>query len=147
MDRSVGFLDAIELGRAAWVRLFSHRLAMDPLPILGDDGEHDDERDPGNRRKSFIRQNNVTRSRTWRLPRFDSGEPVEIVVGAVLMVKMSLRRHLPFHLRQGDRLCRRPPLLPTASRRRSVFDIFRKSGGLRLIHARLLSPLRRRSLT
>jgi uncharacterized protein len=56
MDWAAGFLDAIELLRSAWEPLFSHRrakLLLEPLVILGDDGEHDDERDPGDRWKEF----------------------------------------------------------------------------------------------
>jgi uncharacterized protein len=55
-DWAAGFLDAIELRRAAWEPLFSHRrakLLLEPLLILGDDGEHDHERDPGDRWKEF----------------------------------------------------------------------------------------------
>ena len=56
MDWAAGFLDAIELRRTAWEPLFSHRrakLLLEPLLILGDDGEHDDERDPDDRWKEF----------------------------------------------------------------------------------------------
>jgi uncharacterized protein len=56
MDWAAGFLDAVELRRAAWEPLFSHRkakLLIEPLVILGDDGEHDDERDPSDRWKEF----------------------------------------------------------------------------------------------
>jgi uncharacterized protein len=56
MDWAAGFLEAIEMRRTAWEPLFSHRrakLLLEPLLILGDDGEHDDERDPGDRWKEF----------------------------------------------------------------------------------------------
>jgi uncharacterized protein len=56
MDWAAGFLDAIELRREAWEPLFSHRRAkvlLEPLLILGDDGELDDQRDPGDRWKEF----------------------------------------------------------------------------------------------
>ena len=56
MDWAAGFLDAIELRQSAWEPLFNHRrakLLLEPLLILGDDGEHDDERDPGDRWKEF----------------------------------------------------------------------------------------------
>lgn len=56
MDWAAGFLDAVELHRAAWEPLFSHRkakLLIEPLLILGDDGEHDHERDAGDRWKEF----------------------------------------------------------------------------------------------
>jgi uncharacterized protein len=56
MDWAAGFLDAIELRRTAWEPLFKHhraKLLLEPLLILGDDGEHDDERDPDDRWKEF----------------------------------------------------------------------------------------------
>ena len=56
MDWAAGFLDAMELRRTAWDPLFSHRkakLLIEPLLILGDDGEFDDERDPDDRWKEF----------------------------------------------------------------------------------------------
>jgi uncharacterized protein len=56
MDWAAGFLDAIELRRSAWEPLFNHRrakLLLEPLLILGDDGEHDDERDASDRWKEF----------------------------------------------------------------------------------------------
>ncbi|MGD0433732.1 MAG: UPF0149 family protein, partial [Acetobacteraceae bacterium] len=56
MDWAAGFLDAIELRRAAWEPLFNHRkakLLLEPLLILGADGEFDDERDPDDRWKEF----------------------------------------------------------------------------------------------
>src|ERR1019366_4869906 len=55
-DWAGGFLEAMELRRMAWEPLFSHRrakLLIAPLLILGDDGEHDGERDPGDRWKEF----------------------------------------------------------------------------------------------
>ena len=55
-DWAAGFLDAVEMRRTAWDPLFSHRkakLLIEPLLILGDDGEHDDERDPSDRWKEF----------------------------------------------------------------------------------------------
>jgi uncharacterized protein len=55
-DWAAGFLEAVEMRRAAWEPLFSHRkakLLVEPLVILGDDGEHDDERDPSDRWKEF----------------------------------------------------------------------------------------------
>jgi uncharacterized protein len=55
-DWAAGLLDAIEMRRSAWEPLFSHRrakLLIEPLVILGDDGEHDDERDPSDRWKEF----------------------------------------------------------------------------------------------
>ena len=55
-DWAAGFLDAVEMRRAAWEPLFSHRKAkvlIEPLLILGDDGEQDDERDPSDRWKEF----------------------------------------------------------------------------------------------
>lgn len=56
MDWAAGFLEAVEMRRVAWEPLFSHRkakLLIEPLVILGDDGEHDDERDPSDRWKEF----------------------------------------------------------------------------------------------
>jgi uncharacterized protein len=56
MDWAAGFLEAVEMRRAAWEPLFSHRkakLLIEPLMILGDDGEHDDEHDAGDRWKEF----------------------------------------------------------------------------------------------
>jgi uncharacterized protein len=55
-DWAAGFLDAVNMRRKAWEPLFSHRRAktlMEPLLILGDDGEFDDERGAGDRRKEF----------------------------------------------------------------------------------------------
>jgi uncharacterized protein len=55
-DWAAGFLEAVEMRRAAWEPLFNHRrakLLLEPLLILGDDGEHDDERDPSDRWKEF----------------------------------------------------------------------------------------------
>jgi uncharacterized protein len=55
-DWAAGFLEAVEMRRASWEPLFSHRkakLLIEPLLILGDDGEHDDERDAGDRWKEF----------------------------------------------------------------------------------------------
>jgi uncharacterized protein len=55
-DWAAGFLEAVEMRRAAWEPLFSHRkakLLIEPLLILGDDGEHDHERDPSDRWKEF----------------------------------------------------------------------------------------------
>jgi hypothetical protein len=52
MDWAAGFLEAVEMRRAASEPLFSHRkakLLIEPLVVLGDDGEHDDERDPDDR--------------------------------------------------------------------------------------------------
>jgi uncharacterized protein len=56
MDWAAGFLEAVEMRRTAWEPLFSHRRAkvlLEPLLILGDDGEHDRERDAGDRWKEF----------------------------------------------------------------------------------------------
>jgi uncharacterized protein len=56
MDWAAGFLDAIEARSAAWGPLFGHnkaKLLLEPLLILGDDGELDDERDPDDRWKEF----------------------------------------------------------------------------------------------
>jgi len=56
MDWAAGFLEAVEMRRTAWEPLFSHRkakLLIEPLLILGDDGEHDHERDAGDRWKEF----------------------------------------------------------------------------------------------
>jgi uncharacterized protein len=56
MDWVAGFLKAVELRRAAWEPLFNHRrakLLLEPLMIVGDDGEHDDERNPSDRWKEF----------------------------------------------------------------------------------------------
>jgi uncharacterized protein len=53
---AAGFLDAVELRRVAWRPLFSHRkakLLIEPLLILGGDGEQDHERDAGDRWKEF----------------------------------------------------------------------------------------------
>jgi uncharacterized protein len=55
-DWAAGFLEAVEMRRAAWEPLFSHRkakLLVEPLVILGDDSVHDDERDPSDRWKEF----------------------------------------------------------------------------------------------
>jgi uncharacterized protein len=55
-DWAAGFLEAVEMRRAAWEPLFSHRkakLLIEPLLILGDDGEHDHERDAGDRWREF----------------------------------------------------------------------------------------------
>ena len=55
-DWAAGFLDAIALRRTAWEPLFNHRKAkvlLEPLLILGGDGELDDERAPDDRRKEF----------------------------------------------------------------------------------------------
>jgi len=55
-DWAAGFLDAVELRRAAWEPLFNHQKAkvlLEPLLILGDDGELDDERAPDDRWKEF----------------------------------------------------------------------------------------------
>jgi uncharacterized protein len=55
-DWAAGFLEAVEMRRAAWEPLFSHRkakLLIDPLLILGHDGEHDHERDADDRWKEF----------------------------------------------------------------------------------------------
>jgi uncharacterized protein len=55
-DWAAGFLEAVEMRRAAWEPLFSHRkakLLIEPVVILGDDGEHDDERDSGDRWREF----------------------------------------------------------------------------------------------
>jgi uncharacterized protein len=55
-DWASGFLEAVEMRRAAWEPLFRHRkakLLIEPLLILGDDGEHNDERDAGDRWKEF----------------------------------------------------------------------------------------------
>jgi uncharacterized protein len=56
MDWAAGFVDVVEMRRASWEPLFSHRkakLLLEPLLILGDDGEFDAERDPGDRWKEF----------------------------------------------------------------------------------------------
>jgi uncharacterized protein len=56
MDWAAGFLDAVELRRTAWEPLFKHhraKLLLEPLLILGDDDEFDDERDAGDRWKEF----------------------------------------------------------------------------------------------
>jgi len=56
MDWAAGFLDAVEMRRTAWEPLFSHRkakLLLEPLLILGDDGEFDSDRDSGDRWKEF----------------------------------------------------------------------------------------------
>ena len=56
MDWAAGFIEAVEMRRAAWEPLFSHRrakLLLEPLLILGNDGEHDDEREAGDRWKEF----------------------------------------------------------------------------------------------
>lgn len=56
-DWAAGFLEAVEMRRAAWEPLFSHRkakLLIEPLVILGDDGEHDAERNPSDRWKEFF---------------------------------------------------------------------------------------------
>jgi uncharacterized protein len=53
---AAGFLEAVDMRRAAWEPLFSHRrakLLVEPLVILGDDGEHDEGRDPSDRWKEF----------------------------------------------------------------------------------------------
>ena len=55
-DWAAGFLEAVEMSRAAWEPMFSHRLAklmIEPLVILAEDGEHDCERDPLDRWKEF----------------------------------------------------------------------------------------------
>ena len=55
-DWAAGFLDAIALRRTAWEPLFNHQRAkvlLEPLSILGDDGESDDERAPDDRWKEF----------------------------------------------------------------------------------------------
>ena len=55
-DWAAGFLEAVEMRRAAWEPLFNHRkakLLIEPLVIIGDDGEHDHKRDPSNRWKEF----------------------------------------------------------------------------------------------
>jgi uncharacterized protein len=55
-DWAAGFLQAVDLRRAAWEPLYGHRrakLLIEPLLILGDDGERDHERDPGDRWKEF----------------------------------------------------------------------------------------------
>lgn len=55
-DWAAGFLDAIALRRTAWEPLFNHqraRLLLEPLLILGDDGEFDDERAPDDRWQEF----------------------------------------------------------------------------------------------
>jgi len=55
-DWAAGFVEAVEMRRAVWEPLLGHRrakLLLEPLLILGDDGEHDDERDPGDRWKEF----------------------------------------------------------------------------------------------
>jgi uncharacterized protein len=55
-DWAAGFLEAVGMRRAAWEALFGNRkakLLVEPLMILGDDGEHDDERDPSDRWKEF----------------------------------------------------------------------------------------------
>jgi yecA family protein len=56
MNWAAGFLDVVEMRRASWEPLFSHRkakLLIEPLLILGDDGEFDDDRDPDDRWKEF----------------------------------------------------------------------------------------------
>ena len=56
MDWAAGFLDSVEMRRKAWEPLFSHRRAkrlLEPLLILGADGEHNSKRDPGDRWKEF----------------------------------------------------------------------------------------------
>jgi hypothetical protein len=56
MDRAAGFLEAVGMRRAPREPLFSRckaKLLFEPLVILGDDGEHDDERDLSDRWKEF----------------------------------------------------------------------------------------------
>jgi uncharacterized protein len=58
-DWAAGFLEAVEMRRAAWEPLFNHRrakLLIEPIVILGDDGAFDDERDPDDRWKEFYQQ-------------------------------------------------------------------------------------------
>src|SRR3984957_16629217 len=46
MDWAAGFRGGVEMRRSEWEPLFSHRkakLLVEPLVILSDDGEHDDE--------------------------------------------------------------------------------------------------------
>ena len=55
-DWAGGFLDAVKMRQAAWEPLFKHSRAktlLEPLLALGDDGEHDSERDAGDRWKEF----------------------------------------------------------------------------------------------
>ena len=55
-DWAAGFLDAIALRRSAWEPLSNHqraKLLLEPLLILGDDGESNDESAPDDRRKEF----------------------------------------------------------------------------------------------
>ena len=56
MDWVAGFLEAVEMRRAAWEPLFNRRrvkLPIEPMVILGDDGGFVDKRDAGDRRKEF----------------------------------------------------------------------------------------------
>jgi uncharacterized protein len=55
-DWAAGFLDAVAMRRIAWEPLFNHpraKVLMEPLLILGDDGDFDDERDADDRWKEF----------------------------------------------------------------------------------------------
>jgi uncharacterized protein len=55
-DWAAGFLDAVNMRRKTWEPLFNHHRAkalMEPLLILGDDGEVDDERDADDRWREF----------------------------------------------------------------------------------------------